>query len=84
MKKAFRRWLYGRRIKHWQREADHLLRVRLQLGQQLDRALRQLQDARFDLTFLDIERPPISRAPGPGKRDGIDRSDSIPALRRVV
>lgn len=72
-----RRWLVARRIRHWQAEIAHLEHVRQVLGPQLDRALRNLGNARAELVFIDVRRPPITHAIGIGKRDGMDRSAQI-------
>lgn len=71
--RAIRRRWYAARIVHLQSEIAHLEHVREHLGPQLDRVIRQLGHARVDLLMLDVHRPPISRATGPGKRDGVTR-----------
>ena len=71
--RALRRRWYGMRVAQLQSEIAHLEHVRAHLGPQLDRVIRQLGHARVELVMLDISRPPISRAIGPGKRDGITR-----------
>jgi hypothetical protein len=77
-----RRWL-AMRVVQLKSEIVHLEHEREHIGPALDRALRQLGHARIDLAMLDVRRPPINRASGPGKRDGITRFSLLAANRRT-
>jgi hypothetical protein len=81
--RGLRRRYYALRVVHFQREIAHLEDVRLRLAPALDRALRDLGNARVELVMLDIARPPVNRALGPGKRDGITRFSLLAANRRA-
>jgi hypothetical protein len=68
-----RRILYRQRVRYWARELDALNRVSGAIGPAIVRAHRNLSNARSDLAFLDIHRPPISHAAGAPRRDGVVR-----------
>jgi hypothetical protein len=71
--RAFRRRWLAMRVVQLKSEIVHLEHEREHIGPALDRALRQLGHTRVDLAMLDIQRPPITHAIGPGRRDGVTR-----------
>jgi len=82
--KLIRRWFHRRRIAHWQAIVRSIIETRDNIPSQLAQAERHLGSARLDLTFVDIERPPVSRAMGSHRRDGVDRNKSTPFSRGVA
>jgi hypothetical protein len=62
--RRLRVWLLERRIAWHLREVRHIQAVQDAIGPQLDRALRELGQARCALVWFTIDRPPITHARG--------------------
>lgn len=73
LSRFLRRLYWAHRVRAAQAEIAHLEHLRRNLGPHLDRALRESNQARLELWLLDTNRPPITRAPGVGPRDGVVR-----------
>lgn len=80
--KFLRRIAIAFRVSRWKSEVWHWQRVSASVGPNLDRALRELGNARSDLVWLDIKRPPITHAHGLGKREGVH--DAVRRFERMA
>jgi hypothetical protein len=70
--KLLHRLTIAYRINRWKSEAVYWRRQRVKCEHELERAYRELGTAQRDRAFLDIARPPITRAHGNCRtREGI-------------
>lgn len=73
LKRAIARRYWHNRERGWRAEVARLEAEREDWQPRMDRALRNVSAAALNRVFVDIQRPPLTHAPGRARNDGLRR-----------